>query len=528
MWQTEFYNRTLSVPNVGVWVVPTGSAYAAPASNSVQLWVSGPATELTLTLRKQDGAVLWQVRSPRFAAFSTAPQRVNANDEYRFGFPIRLVDPVDFAAAPGDGQWLTAVGQDPRGLLAGEPLYRFGTGGDLPSAYVGVGGNSVLTDENRLLDRVMGRTGMSYNEDTPVFELPRSPPLSLGQLQHLQVRGARPFSIGNSWGAMVQVGGVPALELFDRYFFSGLAPAVEPLTGTGHFILPQIRLRPTSRRVSPADLRTASEGYAAKFLLQDGAFNLNSTELAAWIAVLRLGRITTDRKPTYLAAQAATGTAGDEATAEVPAAFAAFHRFSQSAQETFQADAGYAATNAVPPDEPHLPSLANTHLYRRGIRSLDQSQTVKLAEAIVHGVRLRHEATGPFRSLSEFLGPQPELENRSLLEHALHAAGTNDGIAEFSSQWLTQADLMTLLAPSLFARSDTFVIRAYGEAANPATGAVEARAWCEAKVQRLPEYFDSEADSPETSPANLSSADNKLNGRRFRVVSFRWLTRFDI
>jgi hypothetical protein len=99
---------------------------------------------------------------------------------------------------------------------------------------------------------------------------------------------------------------------------------------------------------------------------------------------------------------------------------------------------------------------------------------------------------------------------------------------EFSSQYLTQADIMTALAPVLFARSDTFVIRAYGESLNPVTAAIEGRAWCEATVQRLPDYMEATVDAPEVAPAALTSQINQQLGRRFKVVSFRWLTRADL
>jgi hypothetical protein len=78
---------------------------------------------------------------------------------------------------------------------------------------------------------------------------------------------------------------------------------------------------------------------------------------------------------------------------------------------------------------------------------------------------------------------------------------------------------------------------------NPATNAVEGRAWAEAMVQRVPEYFDPSL-SPETpasafqpaanpnNPALPSSTPaqelNQLYGRRFKMISFRWLTRADI
>jgi len=136
------------------------------------------------------------------------------------------------------------------------------------------------------------------------------------------------------------------------------------------------------------------------------------------------------------------------------------------------------------------------------------------------------------------------LAPRSLLEAAIADAGINAAIPEFSSQWLTQADVMTALAPILFPRSDTFLIRTYGEAVNPATNAVEGRAWAEALVQRVPEYFDASMppetlgsafepvpnpDDATALPTSTSAQDlNKLYGRRFKVISFRWLTRADI
>jgi hypothetical protein len=60
--------------------------------------------------------------------------------------------------------------------------------------------------------------------------------------------------------------------------------------------------------------------------------------------------------------------------------------------------------------------------------------------------------------------------------------------------------VLGILGPVLTVRSDTFLVRAYGDAVNPATGAVESRAWCEAMVQRVPDYVDP-AIRPKRSPA---------------------------
>ena len=86
---------------------------------------------------------------------------------------------------------------------------------------------------------------------------------------------------------------------------------------------------------------------------------------------------------------------------------------------------------------------------------------------------------------------------------------------------LTSADVMTALAPLLFARSDTFLIRTYGDAVNALTGEVEARTWAEALVQRVPAWVDP-SQSEETAPAALNETNARF-GRRFRIVAFRWL-----
>jgi hypothetical protein len=50
---------------------------------------------------------------------------------------------------------------------------------------------------------------------------------------------------------------------------------------------------------------------------------------------------------------------------------------------------------------------------------------------------------------------------------------------------------------------------------------------CEAVVQRVPDYIDS-ADKAEIAPASLTSAANRNFGRRFQMVSFRWLAANEI
>lgn len=71
-------------------------------------------------------------------------------------------------------------------------------------------------------------------------------------------------------------------------------------------------------------------------------------------------------------------------------------------------------------------------------------------------------------------------------------------------------DILTALGPMLTVRSDTFRIRAYGEALNPADPSkIEATACCEAIVQRTPDPLPG-------------------FGRRFVITYFRWLGPEDI
>ena len=69
-------------------------------------------------------------------------------------------------------------------------------------------------------------------------------------------------------------------------------------------------------------------------------------------------------------------------------------------------------------------------------------------------------------------------------------------------------------------RSDSFIVRAYGESVD-AEGKVKARAWCEAIVQRTPEPIN--ADSSGLNPVAKRDPDDLEFGRRFKLVSFRWL-----
>ncbi|MGE9267463.1 MAG: hypothetical protein ACQKBY_05155, partial [Verrucomicrobiales bacterium] len=89
-----------------------------------------------------------------------------------------------------------------------------------------------------------------------------------------------------------------------------------------------------------------------------------------------------------------------------------------------------------------------------------------------------------------------------------------------SPSFVSQKDILAPLGGILTARGDTFRVRAYGEA-EEANGRT-IRVWCEAVVQRVPEYLDA-SESAELEPDDLNPV-NQAFGRRFVIQSFRWLS----
>lgn len=193
-----------------------------------------------------------------------------------------------------------------------------------------------------------------------------------------------------------------------------------------------------------------------------------------------------------------------------------------------------------------------------GFRSLSDDQIKQLSESIVVEIRKRgHQDHAPFQTLGEFvnrrIGNEDTLHVLSgVLEQAIETSGINvysadDSIAintklinstdkkgiknlsslegqsaEGSPVAISQGDLLGPLSSVVSVRGDTFKIRAYGDSRDR-SGKVIARVWCEAVVQRLPNFIDP-SDDPATPLNDLTSDLNKKFGRRFVVASFRWLS----
>lgn len=426
-------------------------------------------------------------------------------------------------------------------------------------------------------DRNRGYYGPSKTSNegctnVPMFHVPVTPASSLGDWvsSNLIVGSRLPrvtHPLGNSRAhpliaankVSATLGGVTIYDhsyflnysLWDRYYFStvtnytGTSPdrtrktVLEDLLG-GRTPALNASLAPLTATGDAAKLASDLDSLSdiertkrlATVLGVRGAFNVNSTSVDAWRAVLSSFR---DRAVNGWSRQQMTNAAR-----------------SPFVRTSFPL-AGAAETTTGSAD-------VKGQVRWAGFRSLSDSDISKLAEAIV--VEIRKTGTkdkAPCLTLGEFvnrrIGSSGDLHVLGgLLQSAIDASGVNsvyhaldsrsisastisavrktgtlnpqamDGFtAEGAPSILSQGDLMAALAPIATVRGDTFRIRAYGES-KTSSGTVLARAWCEAVVQRIPEFVDP-ADKAEALTTELKADSvNRTFGRRFNIVSFRWLS----
>jgi hypothetical protein len=274
---------------------------------------------------------------------------------------------------------------------------------------------------------------------------------------------------------------------------------------------------------------------AAEFQMIRGPFNVNSTSVQAWRAML--ASLTKSDIMTLWARSGQLETVKSQGTPIL----------------SMSLTNGSVRGN----DAPSKIDDAKTNEWN-GYRELDDTELTLLAERIVEEVRTR----GPFLSMSDFvnrrIGPNSDLTLRGALESAIDKSGINEKgfqnqVAVAASHlsdtniypyktietstgnpaagapgWITQGDLMRILEPAATVRSDTFVVRVCGEAKD-ALGNVTARAYAEAIVQRIPEYIDP-VDRPSVNAYTdaAAAAVNKRFGRRMSVVSFRWMSSSEV
>jgi hypothetical protein len=331
------------------------------------------------------------------------------------------------------------------------------------------------------------------NTTVVLFDLPRQELVSIGDLRHLTrinntaTNAEYPAVLGNGWGDSIN-------SYFDRYFFSTV-PRNHTWNFAGGEPLPNryVRYYPPANAAAPLLVDFQDPDDAARFLISQGAFNINSTSEDAWRVVLGA----------KLDGWLSESSAGAQNLNNV------FFRLPHGAQQTANAPASGASIN----DDVAVST---------GGRQLLPVQIDNLAKEIVDILR---DHGRPFDSIEEFLNyPDPGGgTTRGVISLAIEAAGINAPTLNtdyrHSPAALTQADVIANIAPFISPRSDTFLIRVYGDSRNPVTTDIESRAWGEALVQRVPETVD---------PADNQITPAQPFGRRFKVISFRWLSSNDI
>ncbi len=355
--------------------------------------------------------------------------------------------------------------------------------------------------------------------------------------------------------------------LWDEFYFSSISPAPTgvqvfggtagrsaeqvakdfffPATTAASTPLPNRRMVPFSENLDPTKLaglfrkaQVFNDGLAdriAAHLMVEGPFNVNSTSVEAWkvfLSSLKGKHVAYLNKDTALT----SGLKLDEDTpAGTPVGMASLPNGKSGKGSSTDASDADQWTNW---------------------RELSDDEIEQLATAMVKQVKLR----GPFLSLAEFVNRRLDASNKTLsVKGALQAALDDEActinagfrhafrrfsaaetssmspafpdalagpVAYGSSAYVDQADILRNFAGQLTPRGDTFVIRTYGDALD-ADGKVEARAWCEAVVQRIPAYLDP-SDEPHVKSVDLTSDTNLSFGRKLRIVSFRFLSRSEI
>ena len=288
---------------------------------------------------------------------------------------------------------------------------------------------------------------------------------------------------------------------------------------------------------------------AAAFQMMMGSFNVNSTSKEAWKALLA----SMNADPAILLAAgdptAATFRYDSSSLSSVNNYFSKF-RLANNTPTSRAAAAGPA------------PGDSRWQILQGG-RELSDNELDQLADRIVIEVKRR----GPFLSMAEFInrrlgstanttagtpstiGSTDRLFLTGALQNAIDETNINNGspFSQFNRELsgvdinqanysapaaaigptntgsagvLDQLSILTKIGSSLTARSDTFRIRFYGDVKDTSARVVS-RAYGEAVVQRVPDFVDTN-DAAFTPAANLSPT-NRNFGRRFNLVSFRWL-----
>ncbi|WP_169305297.1 hypothetical protein [Coraliomargarita akajimensis] len=346
--------------------------------------------------------------------------------------------------------------------------------------------------------------------------------------------------------------------LWDRFFFSSIQPDEDlPVP----FVLPNQRMvnRGGDDAVNANILKDPNT--AATALAVEGGFNVNSTSVAAWESVLGAMRgvehlgsqqaNTDEHTYTRLTAPGVSGILEPDYSdrAEITTGFRAL----SDAQITDLAEAivrevrirrsyyGYPFSS--------LSEFINRSINTADINANDRERFAYCG-ALQHAIDQSGVNGAP--GLDEDWGTTGGADG--MWDSSYSFGNVPGGTGEYDSKALEvikrrpylegivgtimQADILSKIGSQITTRSDTFKIRSYGDVVDPVSQNVTSEAYYEIVVQRVPDYVDSSSNNADDgsididgNPLPLTSALNATNsqmGRRFEIVSMRWLTADEI
>ena len=352
--------------------------------------------------------------------------------------------------------------------------------------------------------------------------------------------------------------------LWDSYFFSSV-----PRSGAA---VPE---NPTLVRFNPndtsSDIKDATGLAVAPLLFIDGGFNINSTDKTAWKAFLASAKhfkhaadTTTSTDAAFPRGLAQTSPAAVPPSGENADSFTGFRRLTDP-----QLDA--LAEEMVKQVRLRGPFLSISHFVNRALAPITNQPALSRSGALQtaideSGANISFQgkknvfAGTTFKSTDDVVtlgwkdgAPRADFDGGKTInrpnnpDYAKSSTDQNYGsVASIYSDremlsdaaltpeqgfrstgipgWVTQADVLQVIGSSITARSDTFRIRAFGEALD-ASGKSVAKAYCEAVIQRMPAYVDpSNPPTARDAGGTTLSNINKIYGRQYQIVSFRWLS----
>ncbi len=505
-----------------------------PLGDSIR-YVSSNST-LTVTIKNSDGDILQRIGNIPYGSINTdfgfyedTPTGLSSNDA-PISFYYRLIDDRF-----GLEKLLTEI--DPRSINL--------DASDIPNFEL-LDINDVDGDDQGDADirnlAAFSNTdlfhGQINNNYYRLFDVPSAIPYSLGVLQHLQINGRRPFSIGNPWGETLN-------EVFDRFMISGIPQDSasnywSPTLNQEENPLPNPYIELTSAYGKFPTINDVNESRSTRYILNKGNFNINSTSVKAWEAILS-GNFIYDWDYTIN-----KGTSSEITSSRLNLE-AAFFRLPFSGHlrtngfgswsfpfEDFENEISlgddyplltnaemefsFKDENATNPIRNWRPSLGLGH------RELANSTVSDIANRIVENLKLK---TRPFISIEEFITSgliQVSIDETSVntvtAGTTYKAAAEDEKIPRNATAYLSQADIISALAPKISPRSDTFKIRAYARSKGAVTNLVDSIAICEAIIQRVPDRMDGDV------ALAMQNADGL--GRKFIIENIAWLNLSDL